>query len=162
MIREATAADLAGVLGLYRFLGVDAPEHYRGERALTPEEAAPLLARISANPDQALLVAVEDGEAVGTVVVIAYPNLTHEGRPAGLIENMVVSPSVRRGGVGRALLDAANDWMRARNVVKVSLTSNQAREGAHRFYEALGWERSHVGYTLAYAPEGRGADPAHA
>lgn len=88
----------------------------------------------------------------------AYPNLTHEGRPAWLIENMVVSPTVRRGGVGRALLDATNAWMRARNVVKVSLTSNQAREVAHRFYEALGWERSHVGYTLSYALDGFGAN----
>lgn len=69
VIRDATAADLAGVLGLYRFLSGDAPEHYRGERELTPEEAAPLLARISVNPDQALLVAEEDGQVVGTVVL---------------------------------------------------------------------------------------------
>lgn len=156
VIREAVAADLPELLALYRQLSDGAPEAYAGERELTPDEARPIFDAIAGDPRQTLLVAEQDGRIVGTVLLHVYPNLTHEGRPSGLIENMVVTTDVRRVGVGRLLLEEVNRRARAGNVVKLSLTSNLAREGAHRFYEALGWRHSHAGYTLVYTGDARG------
>lgn len=159
LIREARATDLPALLALYRQLSEGAPSAYAGERDLTPEEALPIFNTITDDPRQTLLVAEQDGQIVGTVLLELYPNLTHEGRMSGVIENMVVAPDVRREGVGRLLLDEVNRRARARNAVKLSLTSNLAREGAHRFYEALGWRHSHAGYTLVYTEEARGPMP---
>lgn len=159
VIREARLDDLPALLVLYRGLSEGAPDAYAGERELTPEEARPIFDEIARDPRQVLLVAEQDGELVGSVTLEVYPNLIHEGRPSGLVENMVVAAAVRRSGLGRQLLDEVNRRARDLNVVKLSLTSNLAREGAHRFYESLGWQRTHAGYTLVYTGDARSPTP---
>ncbi|MBI4499360.1 MAG: GNAT family N-acetyltransferase [Chloroflexi bacterium] len=148
-VRPADLADLPAILDLYAYLAEEAAAFYHEER-LPPAEAERMFQEIAAHPGQFLLVADDAGRAVGTVLLVLYPNLTHEGRPAAVLENMVIHPDYRRRGVGAALLRAVDGLARTYRVVKISLTSNAARRGAHRFYEALGWQRSHVGYTLAY------------
>ena len=44
---------------------------------------------------------------------------------------------------------AAVDQARALGCYRLQLTSNTARPEAHRFYEALGFEPSHVGFKLS-------------
>jgi GNAT superfamily N-acetyltransferase len=44
------------------------------------------------------------------------------------------------------------DRARERGCRLVQLTTNTTRPDAHRFYEALGFERSHVGMKLMLEP----------
>jgi GNAT superfamily N-acetyltransferase len=59
----------------------------------------------------------------------------------------VVDEAHRSGGVGRALLGAAEAWAREHGCEVVTVRSRVARERAHRFYEREGYVRvktSHV------------------
>lgn len=150
-VRPATADDLPAVLALYHDLSLDA---YGPDPDLPLEEALRIFCEIEADPREHLLVAelVQKAEhrVIATVKLDIYPNFTHGGRPAGVVDNMVVEPAFQRRGVGRLLLAEVDRLARQAGCYKLSLTSHQQREGAHAFYEALGWRRSHNGYTVAY------------
>jgi GNAT superfamily N-acetyltransferase len=54
---------------------------------------------------------------------------------------LVVDSSARRRGVGRELVDVAENWALARGLSAITVRSNAARELSHPFYEALGYSR---------------------
>ena len=57
--------------------------------------------------------------------------------------------SDRRGsGFGGRLIGRAVDLCRERGCTMVQLATHGSRRDAHRFYERLGFEASHVGYKL--------------
>ena len=104
---------------------------------------------IAASPDNRLLVAELNGEAVGTLHVTFIPSMGRVGATKMLVEEVrVVGP--RRGtGIGRAMMAAAIALARARRCRSVELASHRTRTDAHRFYAGLGFVASHVGMKLA-------------
>lgn len=54
----------------------------------------------------------------------------------------------RGGGLGARLMELAADRARERGCGLMQLTSNKRRGAAHRFYERLGYARSHEGFKL--------------
>ena len=68
-----------------------------------------------AGPCSDVLVAVDDaGEVVGSVMV------GHDGH-RGWLYYVAAHPASRSEGVGRRMVQAAEDWLRERKVVKVQL-----------------------------------------
>lgn len=65
------------------------------------------------------------------------------------ISGFVVDERMRGRGVGAALMAEVEAWARARGVELLRLKTNVTREGAHRFYEALGFDRVKEQYTYA-------------
>jgi len=65
-----------------------------------------------------------------------------------VVENVVVASDARSMGVGQRLMEAIGDIARRARCYKIALTSNISRTGAHRFYERLGWKRTHYGYSI--------------
>ena len=57
-----------------------------------------------------------------------------------IIEDVVVDESMRRRGIGEALVYHAIDLAREAGAEGVSLTSNPQREAANRLYQALGFQ----------------------
>ena len=57
---------------------------------------------------------------------------------------LAVSPDHRRAGIGRALVHAAQEWLRANGANKAQLMIRSDNEQAHAFYAALGYERQAV------------------
>ncbi|RLC64969.1 MAG: N-acetyltransferase [Chloroflexi bacterium] len=55
------------------------------------------------------------------------------------IEGLVVDQSCRRRGIGRLLMQRAEEWARRRGCRAVQLRSNVIRKGAHVFYENIGY-----------------------
>ena len=55
------------------------------------------------------------------------------------INGLVVDAQARRGGVGRALVAAAEAWARQAGVRDIVLRSNVVRSEAHAFYPRLGY-----------------------
>jgi len=57
---------------------------------------------------------------------------------------LVVDERVRGGGIGAALVHAAERALTDASCGIVEVTSHVRREDAHRFYERLGYERTSV------------------
>jgi GNAT superfamily N-acetyltransferase len=56
------------------------------------------------------------------------------------ISGLVVSEEARSRGVGKALLEAAEEWARGTGCAVISVRSNVKRERAHGFYQKNGYE----------------------
>jgi ribosomal protein S18 acetylase RimI-like enzyme len=134
MVRIARPSDLPALLDLYALLSGEART---AADPTTVEQRA--FADVLADRRQRLLVAERGGAVVGSVALIVVPNLTHDGKPYGIIENVVVSEDARRGGIGTALMREAIAAGRHAGCYKVALTSNLRRAEAHAFYERLGF-----------------------
>jgi GNAT superfamily N-acetyltransferase len=74
------------------------------------------------------------------------PGLAFRGAWRGMIEAVRVARDVRGQRVGARMIECANDRFRARGCRMVQLMSMQSRTDAHRFYERLGWDKSHFGF----------------
>ena len=104
--------------------------------------------RLARDRNHTILVAEAASKIVGTCHVIIVPHLGHALKPFAVVENVVVDENARSSGIGQHLMEAAGDLARHRGCYKMALTSNIARPRAHRFYERLGWTRTHFGYSL--------------
>ncbi len=143
-IREAEAQDLEPIVRLH---GEDTLGGL--EDAWTPEtrgtyEAA--FAAIAANPDNTLYVAELDGRVVGTFQLTFIPSLTGRGALRVRIGSVQVEASCRSHGIGGRMMAFAAEAARSRSARLMELSSSKARGDAHRFYERLGFARSHEGF----------------
>lgn len=101
------------------------------------------VAKIVAAEDQALLVAERDEGVVGCAhILIARASDIPIMVPRRflVIDNIVVRKDSRRQGVGRLLLERAEQWALARGADMVELNVWEFNTGARLFYQALGYE----------------------
>ena len=92
------------------------------------------------SPDQIVYVACLAGEVVGWIDVSVASHLQSESRAE--IGGLVVSSEVRGGGIGRRLLECAEQWARQRGLGSMVVRSQIAREAAHHFYLREGYART--------------------
>ena len=89
--------------------------------------------------DARLFVAQHAGNAiVGWIHVQALYLLECDTRAE--IWGLVVAEKARGSGVGRRLVEAAEEWALARRLAVMAVRSNQLRTDAHGFYEHLGYK----------------------
>ena len=109
-----------------------------GAHKILPTEEQ--LADLLASEGCTLLVARDPG-AGGRIVGTLCLNIYRV--PTGIrsiVEDVVVDESVRRQGVGEALMRHAMDLARESGASGVSLTSRPDREAANRLYQSMGFE----------------------
>ena len=63
-----------------------------------------------------------------------------------MVEDVAVDPERQGHGIGRAMMQHALDQCRLAACYKMTLSSNLKREGAHLFYDSLGFARH--GYSF--------------
>ncbi|MFI1729184.1 GNAT family N-acetyltransferase [Streptomyces acidicola] len=122
-----------------------------GAQRESPDDLTPYLAaleRISGDPNQHLVVAVREGRVVGTLQLTIIPGLSRKGATRSVIEGVRIHADERGSGLGTRLIQWAIDTSRRQDCQLVQLTSDATRTDAHRFYERLGFEASHVGFKL--------------
>jgi GNAT superfamily N-acetyltransferase len=141
VIRKAESDDIPSILSLYSEIG------FSGEEPLAEREARDRFLRIQSYPDYHIYVAVHEGHIIATFALLIMDNLAHHGAPSGVVEDVVVRKDWQREGVGKQLMDYAMRKCKEAKCYKLMLSSNAAREGAHKFYESLGF-RKH-GYSFA-------------
>eukprot|EP01037_Dinobryon_pediforme_P021470 gene21470-22342_t len=104
---------------------------------------------IDASPSDKLFVAEVDGVVVGTYQFTLCRTLVHHGRLRAMVEAVHVAGAQRGQGIGAAMMRHAQSIAREAGAGVLELTSNKQRHDAHRFYERLGFRRSHDGFKLA-------------
>jgi GNAT superfamily N-acetyltransferase len=145
-IRDARPDDIPRLLELYLQLS-ESSQHPEQEVQPMTERHHAALERIAADPNARVFVLEDGGRMIGTYALYILPNLSHGGRPFAIVENVVIDGTLRGGGYGRFMMDHAVHLAREAGCYKVALTSNNKRAPAHAFYEAIGFERTHKGFT---------------
>ena len=143
VIRRATDSDLKEVIRLQHQLDGAEPQ-------ISEENAARIFARMNTYPDNVLFVAEKDGTIAGTFTLLIFDKLGHNGKPAGIVEDVVVDQNSRGLGIGGEMMRFAMDYCRARGCYKLALSSNAKRTEAHAFYENLGFRRH--GFSFLVEP----------
>jgi ribosomal protein S18 acetylase RimI-like enzyme len=98
------------------------------------------------------LVVAQDGEGavVGCLQLCILPGLSSQGASRGLIEDVRVASHCRGRGIGEEMVQWAVGQARVKGCRLVELLTHHTRVDAQRFYERLGFARSHVGMTMRF------------
>ncbi len=91
------------------------------------------IARARQGPSSALLVGRDRQTIVATVMV------GHDGH-RGNVYYVAVDPAHRKAGHGRAIIGAAENWLRERGIEKLQLMVRPGNTHAQAFYETLDYE----------------------
>ncbi len=131
-LRDAKPSDAARLVELIHELGHDIDEKSVARNLKTLKKAG-----------ETPLVATLDKQVVG-LCGLSKRVVVHRSAPIGRITILVVTESARGRGIGRMLLEAAEQWMRKSGCQIVEVTSNDRRPAAHAFYRHMGYERSSI------------------
>ena len=108
-----------------------------------PSKQAAALRQILANPDAGtLLVARQGSGAVIGMVSLLYLISTACGGRVALLEDLVVDPALRGGGIGQRLLAAAIAQAEAVGCRRITLLTDRDNHAAQRFYARAGFQPS--------------------
>ncbi|MEJ2027217.1 MAG: GNAT family N-acetyltransferase [Limibacillus sp.] len=117
------------------------PKYLEGFRAMT------------AQGGNQTLLAIKDREVVGCLQLTFIAGLSRLGTLRAQIEAVRVRGDQRGSGVGRLLMEEALKRAREAGCSLVQLTTDKKRGDAHRFYESLGNNPSHIGMKLELKSE---------
>lgn len=105
---------------------------------------------VSADGRNLLVVGEDEGGAVvATLQMTFIPGLSNQGAELALIEAVRVHSALRGRGLGEELVTWALGEARRRGCRFVELFTHASRVDAQRFYERLGFEKSHAGMRRA-------------
>ena len=146
-MRLATAEDLPAIVHLLAddFLG------QQREDLSEPlnENYINAFKEIDADANNELIVAELDGKVIGTLQLTFTPSLSYRGSKRCTVESVRVDTSLRGKGIGREMMLWVIERAKEKGCISMQLTSHKDREDAHRFYEQLGFAKSHVGMKLS-------------
>jgi ribosomal protein S18 acetylase RimI-like enzyme len=116
-----------------------------------PESYFRAFEALERDPNIELIVAQDaEGTVVGCLQLCILPGLSSQGASRGLIEDVRVAAHCRSRGIGEQLVQWALGQARAKGCKLVELLTHHTRLDAQRFYERLGFARSHVGMTIRF------------
>ena len=130
-IRDAKLSDAPALAGLMCELGYQT----------TTAEMRQRLKSILSDAHYRTFVAAIEGQVCGMIGTFALPSYEHNDL-SGRILVLVTSSTSRRGGIGRALIAAAEGDFARRGVSRIAVNTRLSRQDAQKFYEALGYERN--------------------
>jgi len=135
MIETAGPDDSEGVIALWQACGLTRPWN----------DPAADFDRATAGPSSNVLVLRDPPSASGTGIaaIAASVMVGHDGH-RGWVYYLAVAPERRRQGLGRRMMAAAEDWLRAAGAPKIQLMVRDGNAEAIAFYEALGLARQPV------------------
>ncbi|MHC2436276.1 GNAT family acetyltransferase [Bradyrhizobium sp. USDA 4451] len=138
-IAEITDADVADVVALWQACGLTRPWN----------DPASDIALARRGPNSAVLVGRDAGAIVATAMV------GHDGH-RGWVYYVAVAPGRQGKGLGRTMMEAVENWLRAAGVPKLQLLVRRENAKASAFYQTLGYEES-TSVMLAKWLDGREA-----
>ena len=144
--RRAIEADVPDIIAMLADDTLGASREATGPESLPTYLSA--FRAIDADPNQFLLVVEDGGRIVGTLQLTFIAGLSRGGLKRGLIEAVRVASDRRGDKIGEAMIAWAIETCRRESCGIVQLTTDKSRTDAHRFYDRLGFEPSHIGYKM--------------
>ena len=144
--RRATEADVPAIIRMLADDTLGASREALGAESLPRYLSA--FREIDTDPNQFLLVVDDGGEIVGTLQLSFIAGLSRGGMKRGLVEAVRVSSDRRGEKLGEAMITWAIEKCQHEQCGMVQLTTDKSRTDAHRFYDRLGFEPSHIGYKM--------------
>lgn len=146
--RSAQLADLPTIIRMLAddFLG---SQRERCEDPL-PESYIKAFREIEADPNNELIVAELEGEVIGTLQLTYTPSISFQGGKRCTVESVRVDEKLRGQGIGREMMQWTIERAKENGCASIQLTTNHDRVDAHRFYESLGFSKSHIGMKLKF------------
>lgn len=145
--RRAKSADLPAIVRMLADDDLGSRRERLGDPL--PELYFSAFEEINRDPNHELIVAELHGEVVGTLHLIFIPSVSFQGGLRAQIESVRVDADYRSHGIGREMMKWAIEEAKAMGAHVVQLTTHKSRDDAHRFYERLGFEKSHLGMKLS-------------
>lgn len=121
-VREMQDADFDVVVEVWQASGVSRPWN----------DPATDIAFCRQSPHSTILVGLKDGRLVATAMV-------GEDGHRGWVYYVATQPDAQGAGFGRAMMDAAEQWLLARGIWKLQLLVRGDNARAKGFYERLGY-----------------------
>jgi ribosomal protein S18 acetylase RimI-like enzyme len=124
-ITDIADADVAAVIALWQACGLTRPWN----------DPASDIALARRNPNSTVLVG-RDGGAIAATAMVG-----HDGH-RGWVYYVASDPHRRGKGYGRAIMNAAEDWLRTAGMAKLQLLVRRENTGVAAFYQSLGFEEA--------------------
>ena len=129
LIRSAKDSDYEELMGLYN-LFVESDRY--------SEHDSDSFHKVLNNPNNFIFIAEDEGAIIGFLTfsvrdVIRYPKQITE------VDELFVLEEYRKHGVGKKLMEHMEDKAKELNCHKIFIESSSEREGAHKFYESIGF-----------------------
>jgi GNAT superfamily N-acetyltransferase len=145
-IRPAEPRDIPAIVALFADDAIGGHGDSTDERVRPRYEAA--FARIEASLNDTLYVAERKSEIAGTFQTTLVTTMSGQGSSSLTVSAVQTRADLRGRGIGAQMIRFAIEDAKARGARQVQLMSNGKRVDAHRFYERLGFVRSHAGFKL--------------
>jgi GNAT superfamily N-acetyltransferase len=113
-----------------------------------PESYYTAFEQISCDPNHHLIVAELNNNVIGTLHLIFIPSISYQGGLRAQVESVRVDRKFQNQGIGSEMMKWTMERAKERGAHIVQLTTHKSREDAHRFYERLGFKKSHLGMKL--------------
>ncbi len=123
--------DVASVIALWQLCGLTRPWN----------DPAADIALARRGPNSTVLIGRDGSTIVATAMV------GHDGH-RGWVYYVAVDPDRRGQGHGRAIMNAAEDWLRAADIPKLQLLVRRDNVMAGAFYQSIGYEEAE---TIVFA-----------
>lgn len=149
-LRPALVEDLPAVIALHEADAVGGHGDAWTDETRADYQAA--FARLQSMPGHTLYVAEAGGHMVGTFLLSILPGITEQGMTLAVVRSVQVAASERSRGIGSRMMELAEDLAREAGAGRIELSSNLRRVDAHRFYERIGYVRSHAGFKKKLVP----------
>ena len=134
-IVRAARKDLDDLVPLF-----DRYRQFYGQRSDLAAARAFLRERIERDESVIYLAYTEPGEAAGFTQL--YPSFSSVSlKPLWILNDLYVRSDVRRGGVGRALLERARQHAIETAAKGLVLSTGVTNKAAQTLYESCGWQR---------------------
>jgi ribosomal protein S18 acetylase RimI-like enzyme len=124
------------------------PERFIAATSRTEKSYGSFLGTQLEEPNIVILVAERNGEVIGyTYSGVEGTDYMSLRGPAGVMYDIVVDPAYRKQGVGRVLVDATLDALKARGAPRVVLSTAERNAAAQRLFDRAGFRRTMVEMT---------------
>ena len=137
IIAAATPADAPALKALLEaaYRGDSARRGWNHEADILDDERIGIeeLEALLADPAVTILIARDDETLIGCVAV------TRKDSAMGYLGMLCVLPTLQSGGLGRRLLDAAEDHGRAIGIMRMEMTVIDSRDSLIAWYERRGY-----------------------
>ena len=138
-IADIGDADVAPVIALWQACGLTRPWN----------DPAADIALARRGPHSTVLIG-RDGDAI-----VATAMVGHDGH-RGWVYYVATDPDRRAKGFGRAIMNAAEDWLRAAGIAKLQLLVRRENAKAGAFYQSIGYAEAQ---TIVFAKWLDGREP---